>query len=112
MIRPSSRNCSCNWVSNWWQAGGVTSALRKGTMRRPIWVITGIRRTVSGTKEVAKGVASRGRTAVAWFIEATFLVKRPVRDLESFREKVALFSRDQEDRGGTQGTLRSQIARI
>src|SRR6266511_2700892 len=112
MIRPSSRSCSCNWVSKWWQAWGVRSALRNWTMRRPIWVITGIKRTVSGNKEVAKGVASRGRTDVAWSIEATFLVKQPSQDLVLFREEVASFSRDQRDRGGTQGPLRSQTAQI
>src|SRR4051794_30309878 len=45
-------------------------------MRRPIWEITGIKRTVIGNKEVAKGVASRGRAAVAWSIEATPVVRR------------------------------------
>ena len=43
-------------------------------MRRPISVITGIRRAVSGSKEVAKGVASRVREHVAWSIEAAFPV--------------------------------------
>src|SRR5947208_12084735 len=43
-------------------------------MRRPISVITGIRRAVNGSKEVAKCVAVRRRQDVAWSIEAAFPV--------------------------------------
>src|SRR5262245_59160995 len=43
-------------------------------MRRPSSVITGSRRAVSGSKEVAKGVAVRSREHVAWSIEAAFPV--------------------------------------
>src|SRR5215469_605296 len=41
-------------------------------MRRPSSVISGIRRAVSGSKEVAKCVAVRSREHVAWSIEAAF----------------------------------------
>src|SRR5947209_19416146 len=43
-------------------------------MRRPSSVITGTDRAVSGSKEVAKCVASRSREDVAWSIEAAFPV--------------------------------------
>src|SRR5271165_7323107 len=43
-------------------------------MRRPISVITGTRRAVSGNREVAKCVAMRSREHVAWSIEAAFPV--------------------------------------
>src|SRR5437016_13644249 len=76
MIRPSSRSCSCNWVSKRWAPGGVRSARRNGTMSRPIETITGTRRTVKGNKDVAKWVAKSSREHVAWSIEASFLVGR------------------------------------
>src|SRR5436190_11849976 len=41
-------------------------------MRRPSSVIAGIRRAVSGSKEVAKCVAIRSRQHVAWSIEVAF----------------------------------------
>ena len=44
---------------------GVSSALRKPTIRRPISVSTGIKRTVNGSKEVAKCVAERSLKQVA-----------------------------------------------
>src|SRR5262245_60220047 len=44
-------------------------------MRRPIWAMTGIKRTVKGNKEVAKWVARSSRVAVAWSIEASFLAR-------------------------------------
>src|SRR3954464_14486914 len=72
MIRPSSRSSSCRRVSKRWQPRGVGPARRKWTMRRPSSVITGIRRAVSGSKEVAKCVAIRSRGHVAWSIEAAF----------------------------------------
>src|SRR5271154_4961611 len=43
-------------------------------MRRPISAITGTNRAVSGSKEVAKCVASRSREDIAWSIEAAFPV--------------------------------------
>src|SRR4051812_14250981 len=43
-------------------------------MRRPISVIAGTKRVVSGSKEVAKCVAGRSREDVAWSIEAAFPV--------------------------------------
>src|SRR6516165_7893403 len=43
-------------------------------MRQPSSVITGSRRAVSGSKEVAKCVAVRSREHVAWSIEAAFPV--------------------------------------
>src|SRR5947209_8293111 len=43
-------------------------------MSRPSSVTTGIRRAVSGSKEVAKCVAVRRREHVAWSIEAAFPV--------------------------------------
>src|SRR5947209_19013845 len=43
-------------------------------MSRPRSVITGTNRAVSGSKEVAKCVASRSREDVAWSIEAAFPV--------------------------------------
>ena len=73
MIRPSSRSCSCNRVSNEWQAWGVRPARRNWTSVRPIWVMTGTKRTVKGNKEVAKCVAKSSREPVAWSIEAAFL---------------------------------------
>src|SRR3954452_18218822 len=72
MIRPNSRSSSCRRVSKRWQSRGVGPARRKWTMRRPSSVITGIRRAVSGSKEVAKCVAIRSRGHVAWSIEAAF----------------------------------------
>src|SRR4051812_34985350 len=44
-------------------------------MRRPIGAIAGIRRTVSGNKEVAKCVASSATEAVAWSIESASPVR-------------------------------------
>src|SRR3954453_16739617 len=72
MIRPGSRSSSCRRVSKRWQSRGVGPARRKWTMRRPSSVITGIRRAVSGSKEVAKCVAIRSRGQEAWSIEAPF----------------------------------------
>src|SRR4051812_198263 len=92
MIRPSSRSSSCRRGSKRGggrgggaargggggggpgrgQSRGVGPARRKWTMRRPSSVITGIRRAVSGSKEVAKCVAIRSRGHVAWSIEAAF----------------------------------------
>ena len=54
---------------------GVGSALRNRTMRRPISVITGTKRTVRGDKEVAKCVAERSAAHVAWSIGASFPVE-------------------------------------
>src|SRR3954447_1066984 len=72
MIRPSSRSSSRRRVSKRWQSRGVGPARRKWTMRRPSSVITGIRRAVSGSREVAKCVVIRSREHVAWSIEVAF----------------------------------------
>ena len=44
---------------------GSQLALRKPTIRRPISVSTGIKRTVNGSKEIAKCVAEMSRKQVA-----------------------------------------------